>query len=73
MYETVSETVSAYDDMLDEIYSPVSVGELVFDASRVLREMDPIAYKCGWIDWCDAEGIDTDDLEDDYTFERDRW
>lgn len=70
---TISETVAAYDAMLDEFDGPVTVGGLTFDASRILRELDPIAYKCGWIDWCDAEGIDTDELEDDCTFERDGW
>lgn len=42
------------------------------DTARALDQLDPIAYKCGWIDWCDSEGIDTDELEDDYTFSRDR-
>ena len=72
-YSTISETVAAYNDMLDECYPTVMVGTLEWDPSHVLAELDPIAYKCGWIDWCDAEGIDTDELDDDYTFERDTW
>lgn len=71
-YETTSETVAAYNDMLDEAYGPVDIAGITFDASRALNELDPTAYKCGWLDWCDAEGIDTDELEDDYTFDRDR-
>lgn len=71
-YTTISETVAAYDDMLNECYGMVNVAGLEYDTARILDEVDPIAYKCGWIDWCDSEGIDTDELDDDYTFSRDR-
>lgn len=73
MYKSISATVAAYDDMLNEIHEWARVGWTDFAPADILRALDPIAYKCGWIDRCDAEGIDTDDLEDDYTFERDRW
>lgn len=72
-YTAVSETVAAYDEMLDELHDHPEIAGVSFYPSSILNEMDPIAYKCGWIDWCDAEGIDTDDLEDDYTFTRDTW
>lgn len=66
MYETISETLTAYDDMLNEIYgSPLEDMGIGSQASDILRELDPLAYKCGWHDWCDSEGIDTDELEDD--------
>lgn len=39
-----------FDDMLDEIYGEVNVG-VTFAASRVLSELDPIAYACGFNDW----------------------
>ena len=68
MYETISETVAAYEDMLNASYAPAGVAGLTFDAAHILRDLDPIAYECGWLDWCDSEGIDTDELEDDYTF-----
>lgn len=73
MFTTISETVEAYNEMLDMCDAWVEVAGMTFEPHRVLEALDPIAYKCGWIDWCDAEGIDTDELEDDYTFERDRW
>ena len=71
-YTTISETVAAYDSMLDGCYPDLTIAGYVYDTARALDQLDPIAYKCGWIDWCDSEGIDTDDLEDDYTFSRDR-
>ena len=70
-YETVSETVDAYNSMLDMCYAWPEIVGITWSPSESLAKMDPIAYKCGWIDWCDAEGIDTDALEDDYTFTRD--
>lgn len=76
-YTTVSETVAAYDEMLNEVASFAPIMRNMYfdgyDSAAALAEGDPIAYKCGWIDWCDAEGIDTDELEDDYTFTRDTW
>ena len=72
MYDTISETVEAYDDFIREMTGDVNLLGIDYDPATVLNAVDPIAYKCGWIDWCDAEGIDTDELEDDYTFNRDR-
>lgn len=72
MFTTISESVVAYDDMLTEVYGPVVIAGMEFDAAYALNELDPIAYKCGWIDYMDALGVDTDELEDDYTFDRDR-
>lgn len=72
-YTTISETVAAYDEMLNECYPDLTVAGMYFETSSALDELDPIAYKCGWIDWCDSEDIDTDELEDDYTFTRDTW
>lgn len=71
-YSTISETVDMYDAMLNECYPETKVGDVYYDYSLLLDKLDPIAYKCGWLDWCDSEGIDTDELEDDYTFSRDR-
>lgn len=62
MITTWEEAEEQYSDMLDEISGPVVVGGLEFAASRVLREMDPIAYRVGLHDYIDGEGIDSDDL-----------
>ena len=47
-----------YDEFLDEIYPPVKFGELTWDASRVIKELDPVAYECGLNDWADGEGLE---------------
>jgi len=51
-----------YDDMLDELY-PVEIGGMSFCASRVLKELDLIAYNCGFSDWLDANELTTDESE----------
>lgn len=71
MFTTISESVAAYDDMLNE-GGPVEIAGYEFNTADALNELDPTAYKCGWIDYMDSLGVDTDELEDDYTFDRDR-
>jgi hypothetical protein len=46
-----------YDDMIDECYGEFKIGVCTFSASRILRELDPIAYECGYYDWFDSEGF----------------
>jgi len=71
-----------YDDMLDEL-STVEIGSLTYQGSRVLREVDPIAYRVGFSDWLDSELGETitdedpnpeptEPGEDDITTEDDR-
>lgn len=45
---------SDYDDMLDECYPEVECAGLTFNPSRILAELDPVAYRCGYNDYCDS-------------------
>lgn len=63
--ETMSEAIAAFDEYLDSVAGCFEIGYLTFDASRVLREVDPTAYRTAFHEWADAQDIDTDDLEDD--------
>ena len=40
------EAVEAATDLYDECYPPVEVGGLEFDASRIVSELDPVAWQC---------------------------
>jgi hypothetical protein len=40
-----------YDNFLDECSGIIEIGYIKFDASRILKELDPIAYKCGLSDY----------------------
>jgi DNA repair exonuclease SbcCD ATPase subunit len=50
-----------YCEMLD-YEGPVKVAGLTFDASAIIREMDPTAYRCGLNDYVD--GIDKSDIKE---------
>lgn len=67
MYDiaTTTEAYAAFDDYLDETNEPATVAGQEFLPSRVLWEVDPIAYRCEFNDWAHFEGIDTDNLDGD--------
>jgi len=44
-----------YDDMLDEIYPECKIGGMNYSTSRALKEVDPTAYRVGFVDWLDSE------------------
>lgn len=46
--------------MLDE-NGPVNVAGLEFYPSRILQELDPIALRCGLIDYVDSLEVDEDE------------
>lgn len=60
---TWAEAVERFDDLLD-CGDMVTIGTLEYLPSRVLREVDPIAYRCGLIDYIDSEGVDSDTFPD---------
>jgi hypothetical protein len=47
-------TEELFDDFLDNFYPMVSVGGLEFLPSKVLKELDPTAYRCYYHDWVDS-------------------
>jgi len=53
-----------YDEMLDEVSGEIRIGSITFDASRVLEELDPIAYRCGFSDWLD--GAELEEIDGEY-------
>ena len=53
-----------YDEWLDEIHGEIMIGCISFLPSRILSELDPIAYRCGFSDY-----IDSLDIEDDEDYQ----
>ena len=49
-----------YCEMLTDVYGTVLVAGHEFDAGAVVREMDPIAFRCGMLDWVDGRVQDGD-------------
>lgn len=54
-----------YNEFLDECYPTVKVCGYDFSPSYALKELDPTAYRCGFIDWLDSENLTTDEDEAD--------
>lgn len=52
---TESDVYGLYDEVLNSFDGPVTVGGVTFDASRVLRQLDPVAYQVGFNDWVDSQ------------------
>lgn len=50
---------AAFDDFIDETTRDLIILGMSYRASRVLKEIDPIAYKC-----CKADYADSMELED---------
>ena len=42
-----------YDDYLNE-QGEINICGLTYSPSEVLKEVDPIAYRCGYNDFCDS-------------------
>jgi hypothetical protein len=50
----------AYDEMLDEVYGTATVAGYEFETSAALRELDPIAYRCGYADYVSEHYVEID-------------
>ena len=55
-------TESEYDEFLDEVEGSVTVAGMQFYASDILKSCDPIAYRCGKIDY--ESNYDLDNCEE---------
>jgi hypothetical protein len=61
-YIDEAEAYQQYDYMLDEC-NPNQIMDI--PASTILKELDSIAYYCGFDDWLDSMELTTDNPEDD--------
>lgn len=47
------------DDEIDEVYDPIEIGVCKFNPSRVLKELDSIAYEMWVDDFIEQRSVDT--------------
>jgi len=59
---TEYELEQQYDDMLNDVYGPSSIGGYEYDTAQALRQVDPIAYRVGLADYADSLMTDDDTL-----------
>lgn len=55
---TESELEDSFEEGLGDCWGTVSVCGYEYDAGRALRELDPTAFRCGFLDWLDAQQSD---------------
>lgn len=61
-------TEEAYEEQLDEISGEIQIGNLTFSAGQIVKELDPIAFRCGMADNEDfvREQAEDEISEDDF-------
>lgn len=52
---TPVDTEEHYAACLDDIYPVVEIGGLTFSPSRIVKELDPTAFRCGMNDYLDGD------------------
>ena len=65
---TREELEARFDESLGEAYEWTQIGELEFAPGDILRELDPVAYRCGVNDYHDSlvgDGEIVEELEDE--------
>lgn len=50
------DALEQYDDMLNEM-GDVTIGGLSYNQAEAFKRVDPIAYRCSFNDWADAEQL----------------
>ena len=57
----------AYLEFLDECHEEIKICGCTFSPSRVLKELDPIAFNCGLSEWVDSELSENPERFEGYT------
>lgn len=48
--DTLDECADHHEEFLTEVYGTIEVAGLTFDAGRIVRELDPIGFRCSVAD-----------------------
>ena len=62
---TEYEAFKMYDECFDE-GGLIKIGNLTFEPSQIVKQLDPVAYRVGFNDFCDSL-LDSDIYVEDYT------
>ena len=62
MNKLMNKYLEMYIEDIDNNNPIITINGIEFLPSKVLEEMDPIAFKVGFNDWCDWMNIDLDSL-----------
>lgn len=73
--EEIELTDEEFEDILNELYEPVNICGMQYEQGTALKELDPIAFRCGKVDYtasnerwrcteCDSEFDNEDDANE---------
>lgn len=62
----------AYDESLDS-EGTVTVAGMEYDPSRIIKELDPTAYRCGYNDWVDSDQSALEDAIENEDYSEIEW
>jgi hypothetical protein len=62
-----ADALREFDCMLDDCNEPYFLGYLEFSPSEILKKLDPVAYRCDFIAYCDMMAEDEVFLVEGYT------
>ena len=48
-------TEDEFEEYITELFGTFKIGTLTFDAGKILREVDPIAFRCEYANWAVEE------------------
>ena len=54
MEMTQDQLEEQFDEMLDDVYEPITIGFGKYYASQILKNCDPIAYRIGLQEYADS-------------------
>jgi hypothetical protein len=55
------EAIERHDEMLDEVCELITIGNLNYLPSDVLKAVDPIAYRQSLLDYLDSENLELEE------------
>lgn len=66
-YKKISEynAEKMFREYLDDCFPSYKIGDLEYFPSQILEECDPIAFRCEFNDWLDAEELEIGEEEEE--------
>jgi len=60
---TEQQLIEMHDEMLDDVCGLVEIGNLQYEPARVLKEVDPTAYRISLAEYADSLMEDGEEVE----------
>jgi hypothetical protein len=57
MIDNLQDALGAFDEMLNDVYSDVTVGEVKVSTSTAMRKLTPFEYELCFTEWLADEGL----------------